>query len=108
MMSAALAISSFATSVTHLIVTQGILYGIGGSFSYSTCLLLQDQWFDKRKGLAFGIMLVSSWDSCVVEDHTDGPGRQVQVWAAQFSLSLQNSSSLVMASAPLFVPCPLL
>lgn len=62
MMALALATSSFATSVAHLIVTQGILYGIGGSISYSTCLILIEEWFDKRKGFAFGIMLVSSVD----------------------------------------------
>jgi hypothetical protein len=62
MMALALATSSFATSVAHLIVTQGILYGIGGSISYSTCLILIDEWFDNRKGFAFGIMLVSSVD----------------------------------------------
>ena len=66
-MAAALAISSFATSVAHLIITQGVLYGLGGSVSYSTCLLLQDQWFEKRKGLAFGIMLVSNSYRCTTE-----------------------------------------
>ncbi|EAQ84311.1 hypothetical protein CHGG_10715 [Chaetomium globosum CBS 148.51] len=56
-MGLALAISSFATTVTHLILTQGILYGLGGSLSYSTCLILLSDWYDKRKGIAFGIML---------------------------------------------------
>lgn len=56
-MGIALAASSFATDVTHLIITQGILYGLGGSISYSTCLILLNDWYDKRKGIAFGIML---------------------------------------------------
>ncbi|KAK3494904.1 major facilitator superfamily domain-containing protein [Neurospora hispaniola] len=52
----ALAMSSFSTTVTHLIVTQGILYGIGGSIAYSPCILYLDEWFVKKKGLAYGIM----------------------------------------------------
>ncbi|KAL2141957.1 hypothetical protein VTI28DRAFT_1739 [Corynascus sepedonium] len=56
-MGLALATSSFATSVTHLMLTQGFLYGLGGSISYSTCLILLSDWYDKRKGMAFSIML---------------------------------------------------
>jgi MFS family permease len=52
----ALAMSSFATNVTHLIATQGILYAIGGSIAYCPCILYMDEWFIKRKGLAYGIM----------------------------------------------------
>ncbi|KAK3340688.1 major facilitator superfamily domain-containing protein [Neurospora tetraspora] len=52
----ALAMSSFSKTVTHLIVTQGILYGVGGSIAYSPCILYLDEWFVKKKGLAYGIM----------------------------------------------------
>ncbi|KAI9371433.1 MFS general substrate transporter [Aspergillus egyptiacus] len=52
----ALALSSLSTSVTHLIITQGIFYALGGSIAYSPCILLMEDWFDKRKGLAFGVM----------------------------------------------------
>ncbi|KAM7223845.1 Major facilitator superfamily domain containing protein [Rhypophila decipiens] len=51
-----IALSSFSTTVTHLIVTQGILYAIGGSIAYSPCIVYLDEWFVKRKGLAYGIM----------------------------------------------------
>ena len=51
-----LAMSSFSTNVTHLIVTQGIFYAIGGSIAYSPCIVYLDEWFVKRKGLAYGIM----------------------------------------------------
>lgn len=51
-----LALSSFSTNVTHLIITQGIFYGIGGSIAYSPCIVYLDEWFVKRKGLAYGIM----------------------------------------------------
>ncbi|OBT62678.1 hypothetical protein VE03_07523 [Pseudogymnoascus sp. 23342-1-I1] len=52
----ALALSSFATTTTHLMATQGIFYAIGGSLAYSPCIIYMDEWFVKRKGLAFGIM----------------------------------------------------
>lgn len=55
-MCAALAASSFCTSVGGLIATQGILYAIGGSIAYSLCILYIDEWFVARKGLAYGIM----------------------------------------------------
>ncbi|KAJ5633147.1 hypothetical protein N7490_009486 [Penicillium lividum] len=56
LMCLALGLSSLATNVTHLIVTQGIFYAIGGSIAYSPCILLMEDWFEKRKGLAFGVM----------------------------------------------------
>ncbi|KAF2198740.1 putative MFS monocarboxylate transporter [Delitschia confertaspora ATCC 74209] len=52
----ALALSSLSTNTTHLIITQGIIYALGGSFAYSPCILFMDQWFVRRKGLAYGIM----------------------------------------------------
>ncbi|KAL2133566.1 hypothetical protein VTI74DRAFT_2130 [Chaetomium olivicolor] len=52
----ALALSSFSTTVTHLIVTQGIFYAIGGSIAYSSCIIYLEEWFVARRGLAFGIM----------------------------------------------------
>lgn len=50
----ALALSSFATKTTDLIITQGVIYAIGGSFAYSPCILYMDEWFAKRIGLAYG------------------------------------------------------
>ena len=52
----ALAMSSFSKTVTHLIVTQGIFYAIGGGIAYMPCILYMDEWFIRRKGLAYGIM----------------------------------------------------
>lgn len=52
----ALAMSSFSRTVTHLIITQGIFYAVGGSIAYSPCIVYLDEWFVKRKGLAYGIM----------------------------------------------------
>ncbi|KAJ5820301.1 hypothetical protein N7474_005892 [Penicillium riverlandense] len=56
LMCLALGLSSLSTNVTHLIITQGIFYALGGSIAYSPCILLMEDWFDKRKGLAFGVM----------------------------------------------------
>lgn len=56
LMCIALAFSSFATTTTQLIVTQGVLYALGGGFAYLPCIMFMDQWFVKRLGLAYGIM----------------------------------------------------
>lgn len=54
-----LALSSFSTSVTHLILSQGIGFGVGGSLAYTPSILFMPEWFVKRKGLAFGVVWVS-------------------------------------------------
>lgn len=55
----ALVASSFSTTVWHLILTQGFLYGIGGVLLYSPVIVFVDEWFIRRKGLAYGVMWVS-------------------------------------------------
>ncbi|KAI0514528.1 major facilitator superfamily domain-containing protein [Xylaria bambusicola] len=55
-MSLALALSSFASTTTHLIVSQGVLYGLGGSFCYCPCIMYLGEWFVNKKGLAYGMM----------------------------------------------------
>lgn len=54
-----LSLSSFATTTAHLIVSQGVAYGIGASLAYAPTIVFMDDWFVQRKGLAFGIMWVS-------------------------------------------------
>ena len=54
----ALIAGSFANKVSHLIMTQGALYAIGGSLVYCPALIFLDEWFIHRKGLAFGIVWV--------------------------------------------------
>ncbi|RAH46867.1 putative MFS monocarboxylate transporter [Aspergillus brunneoviolaceus CBS 621.78] len=49
-------LSSFAHTVWQLIATQGILCGLGNGLVFSPTTLLLDQWFIRRKGLAYGIM----------------------------------------------------
>lgn len=57
-MTIALVSSSFSTTVGHLILTQGVLYAIGGGLLYSPTILYLDEWFVRRKGFAFGVMWV--------------------------------------------------
>ncbi|KAF2179001.1 MFS general substrate transporter [Zopfia rhizophila CBS 207.26] len=52
----ALGLSSLSQTVTHLIVTQGVFYAVGGGLVYSPTILFMDEWFVKRKGFAFGVM----------------------------------------------------
>lgn len=52
----ALVASSFSTRVWHLILTQGVLYALGGTMLYTPTIVFLDEWFIRRKGLAFGIM----------------------------------------------------
>ncbi|KAL8820163.1 MAG: hypothetical protein Q9223_001553 [Gallowayella weberi] len=58
--------ASFATQVSHLILTQGILYAIGGVLVYCPTIVFLDEWFVRRKGLAFGLMWAGTGVSGVV------------------------------------------
>ena len=46
--------SSYAQKVWQLIVTQGILYAVGGCMLYLPTFQYLDEWFVKRKGFALG------------------------------------------------------
>lgn len=48
--------ASFANEVWHLILSQGALYAIGGSLLYTPVIFYVDEWFVRRKGLAYGVM----------------------------------------------------
>lgn len=52
--------SSFATKMWQLTITQGVIYPIGGAMLYYPVLLFVDEWFERKKGLAFGVAWVSS------------------------------------------------
>jgi hypothetical protein len=57
-MAAALIGASFANKVSE-ILTQGVLYAVGGSIVYFPVLIFVDKWFVERNGFAFGIMWAS-------------------------------------------------
>ncbi|KAF9695081.1 hypothetical protein EKO04_006839 [Ascochyta lentis] len=51
-----LGLSSLSTTVPQLIASQGVFYAVGGAMCYSPTITFMDEWFVKRKGLAFGCM----------------------------------------------------
>ena len=55
MLVAALVMASFAKHVTHLVFTQGMLYGIGASLLYNPFMIYVGEWFEEQKGLAYSI-----------------------------------------------------
>ena len=58
--SLALVLSSFCRTIPTLILTQGLLYAIGGCFLYYPIYFFIDEWFVARRGFAFGIMWAGS------------------------------------------------
>lgn len=84
----ALLAASCATSVVHLILTQGILYGFGGALLYNPFLFYLDEWFIRRKGLAYGIFfsgtgLCGSFIPAILEWGLNNYGFRLtlQLWA---------------------------
>ena len=57
----ALGVGSFSTTVSQLIVSQGVVYAIGGGFVWTPLLQYMPEWFDKRLSLAYGIVLVGNF-----------------------------------------------
>lgn len=39
-MALSLSLSSFSTTTTHLIVSQGVFYGVGGGIAYCPCIVV--------------------------------------------------------------------
>lgn len=62
----ALVISSFSIRVWHLILSQGVLYALGGSMLYTPAIIFLDEWFILRKGFAFGVMVRCSSEVMIV------------------------------------------
>ncbi|KAH9483339.1 MFS transporter asaE [Psilocybe cubensis] len=57
---AALLLSSFATKTWHMIVLQGVVFGISAGFLYSPVMVWLPEWFINRRGLATGIIFCGS------------------------------------------------
>ncbi|KAJ1748718.1 hypothetical protein LPJ55_003410 [Coemansia sp. RSA 990] len=53
-------LASFSTKVWQLMLTQGVLFGIGASFLLAPTNSLAALWFDKHRGLATGISFSGS------------------------------------------------
>lgn len=50
----ALGLGSLSTNVSHLILTQGIVYAIGGGFAWTPILFFIEEWWVRRRGFAYG------------------------------------------------------
>ncbi|KAK9719766.1 hypothetical protein K7432_004567 [Basidiobolus ranarum] len=59
-LAAGLVLASFCTEIWQLLLTQGIMYGIGGSMCYPPAISAPSQWFSKRRGLATGLTVSGS------------------------------------------------
>ena len=60
LMCIALAASSFARTSADLVGTLGVLYGVGGSLAFGVCFMFLEDWFVKRRSIAYAIVFVSS------------------------------------------------
>ncbi|KAJ2896833.1 hypothetical protein GGI21_005006, partial [Coemansia aciculifera] len=83
----ALVIASFCNSPWKLLLTQGLLYGFGGSLLYITGMTLPPQWFSKHRALATGIAIAGSgigglWLSTATRTMTSNLSRQ---WALRIT-----------------------
>lgn len=90
--------SSFATKVWQLIATQGVISALGCGLLFTPTTLYLDEWFVKRKGLAYGIMWAGKSSTGVAMPfimdaslRRFGPARTLQGW----------SVATVLLSAPL-------
>jgi MFS family permease len=50
-------LASISTQIWHLLLTQGLLYGIGSSMIYFPILSVAPEYFDARRGSAMGFIL---------------------------------------------------
>jgi MFS family permease len=50
-------LASLSTEIWHLLLTQGLLYGIGSSMIYFPILSVAPEYFDARRGSAMGFIL---------------------------------------------------
>jgi hypothetical protein len=79
--------SSFASRVWQLVLTQGALYAIGGILLYSSVCLLVDEWFVRKKGIAFGVMWTGTGFSGISVPYTSSRGAcHVSLFAPCFEL----------------------
>ncbi|KAI8322441.1 MFS general substrate transporter, partial [Martensiomyces pterosporus] len=97
-----LIIASFCNSPWKLLLTQGLLFGFGGSFLYITGLVLPPQWFEKQRALATSIAIAGSgigglWLSFASRAMTDKLGRH---WALRITgliiIGVCGATSLLM------------
>ncbi|OQN96602.1 hypothetical protein B0A48_17032 [Cryoendolithus antarcticus] len=52
--------ASFAKSIEVLLLCQGFLYGLGWVVHYTPVMFILNEWFDKQRGLVYGILFSAS------------------------------------------------
>ncbi|KAF2019457.1 MFS general substrate transporter [Aaosphaeria arxii CBS 175.79] len=58
--------ASFAKTVSQLLVNQGLFYALGGAMLYFPVFNYVDEWFIKRRGLAYGALIAGDGAGGVV------------------------------------------
>lgn len=53
----ALGLGSLSTNTNHLIITQGIMYALGGGLAWTPILFYIEEWWVHRRGFAFGVTM---------------------------------------------------
>ncbi|KAJ9618237.1 hypothetical protein H2203_009153 [Taxawa tesnikishii (nom. ined.)] len=51
--------ASFATQTWHLLLCQGVLYGTSWVVCYTPFLFMLNEWFEEKRGLAYGILFAA-------------------------------------------------
>ncbi|KAF9267456.1 MFS general substrate transporter [Marasmius fiardii PR-910] len=85
--------AAFATKVEHLVVTQGVLYAVGGGLLYYPMMTYLFEWFVVRKGFAYGVLFSGASIGGVVMPFIIRPlldryGRKVTLIALGISFSV--------------------
>ena len=55
-----LAAASLATTTSHLLAFQGLLYGVGWCICYTPFWLILNEWWVEKRGMAYGILFAAS------------------------------------------------
>lgn len=100
----ALVAASFARNVEHLIVTQGVLFALGGSMVYYPTFLFIDEWFTQRKALAYGICWGASGLSGLIFPYV--VSWLLETYGFRTTLRVWSVIDLVLVAAALFVLKP--
>lgn len=53
----ALGLASLSRNVSHLILTQGVIYAFGGGFAWTPILFFVEEWWVLRRGFAYGAIM---------------------------------------------------
>ncbi|PVU90118.1 hypothetical protein BB561_005021 [Smittium simulii] len=58
--STGLLLASFSSKIWQFVLTQGIIFGLGGAINLNVALLMPALWFEKKRSLVIGIILAGT------------------------------------------------